>query len=120
MKIADLLIALIIAFFLSLFIAFGFRKKHPFGVFWLFFLIIFLTTLAAGFWIRPIGPIIIGFAWIPVFAATLLVAILIAASTPDESYNAIKEKGNGEMKTNLFFWILIVFLMLLIIAGFLI
>lgn len=117
MKIADILIALIIAFFLSLFIAFGFRKNHPFGVFWLFFLIIFLTTLAAAFWILPVGPIIIGFAWIPIFAATLLVALLIAASTSDEPLKASKE-GNGEVKTNQFLWLLIGFLILMIIAGF--
>ncbi|MDQ3192899.1 MAG: hypothetical protein M3Q58_15000 [Bacteroidota bacterium] len=78
---AELLIALIIAFFVSLLIAFGFRKRHPFGTFWLFFLVIFLTTLAAGFWVRPVGPLFLGYAWIPIFAATLLTAIIIAATT---------------------------------------
>ncbi len=122
-----ILIAFITAALLAAIFSYGFKTKGPWGSFWTFFLILFLTIWAAEFWVTPIGPAW-GYwdetAWLPLVMIGVLMALILAAATPPRR-EVPHEPGEPESQTEnaivavvgVFFWISIVVLAALIIAG---
>lgn len=76
-----LTVLLIVGLVGGLFAARGARGPWP-GIGW-FFLLLFIGTLAIGSWTRPIGPEPWGVPIINFLSVALLLALLVAALTPD-------------------------------------
>ncbi len=113
-----------LAFLITVFFRFLLRVSGPWGSFWAFFIIILLGILAADIWISPIGPYFADIYWVPPIAAGLVIALLLAATTPSPK---ARSEMDAERRTNrqeaaavalgTFFWFLLVFLVILIIVG---
>jgi hypothetical protein len=126
MAIADFIFAVIIALIIGSIFSFGFKRSGPWGAFWIFVLLLFFAALAARLWITPIGPTYYGFAWLPTIFFVFLFALLLSASS-EPNYpgrNQLREATavpEEEIKTGpvlgIFFWIMMVFLLIAIIAG---
>ncbi len=125
----DILVALIVALFLSLLFAILTpRDKKKTGIFWIF-LILFLATWAGGIWVQPFGPTLWGLHWLTFLVVGILVALFIALSTPGRAPRGQHEtidmlermEREEELETatyitlGIFFWVL---LTLLVIAVF--
>lgn len=100
------------------------------GLFW-FFLILFLFAWTGALWIAPIGPVLGGVAWLPlIFIASLITLLLIAIPAqprrihpPSFARNVRSGPRREKMRErdvptglNIFFWILIAFLLTAIVA----
>ena len=115
---------LLIAFLITLFFRFLLRVSGPWGSFWAFFIIILLAVIAADIWISPAGPYFEDLYWVPPIAAGLVIALLLAATTPspkirsemDSEGKSSKEEA-AAVALGTFFWFLIIFLLILILAG---
>jgi hypothetical protein len=116
----------LIAFLITFFFTFLLRKRGPWDTFWTFFIIIFLAVLAANLWIGPVGPHLFDeIYWVPPLIVGLLIALLLAATSPPPKTRSEleiqkKELAEGKKATAVlgtFFWFLFAFMMLLIIAG---
>lgn len=115
---------LLISFLITLFFRFLLRVSGPWGSFWAFFIIILLAVFAADVWVSPVGPNFEDLYWVPPIAAGLLIALLLAATTPSP---VIRSRNGNDRKThkeeaaaltlNTFFWFLVVFLVIVILAG---
>lgn len=124
---AFIISAFLIALALSLFIAYGFRNG-PLRNFWLSFLVIFLGIWAAGLWIRPVGPVVYGVAWVPLFFVGMLITALLASFAPaanDEEDIAIdqekakkKEREKNAGAVGLIFWLFILITIISIVLGY--
>ena len=115
---------LLVSFLITLFFRFLLRVSGPWGSFWAFFIIILLAVLAADIWISPVGPHFEDLYWVPPIAAGLLIALLLAATTPSPVIRSRKEADRktdkekaAALTLNTFFWFLIVFLLVVIVAG---
>jgi hypothetical protein len=120
-----ILYLVIIAFLITLFFRFLLQTTGPWGSFWAFFTIILLAVIAANVWISPIGPYFFeNIFWAPPLAVGLLIALLLAATTPSpvmrSKTEAEKEHAGQEaaaVALGTFFWFLIIFLIIIILAG---
>ena len=74
-----ILAAILVAILISALFYYAFNARGPWGSFWTFFLVLLLIIWAANVWVRPIGPVFWGVAWIPLFFIGLLFALLLAA-----------------------------------------
>ena len=120
-----ILYLVVIAFLITLFFNFLLRVRGPWGSFWAFFIIVLLAVLAADVWVTPVGPYYGDIHWVPPLAAGLLIALLLAATTPGPRYRsrmeAERETAREEpaaVALGTFFWFLLIFLLILIIVGF--
>lgn len=127
MTFAEILLIFLIALFVASLFFYGFRKRIPFGTFWIFLLLTFLAAWSARLWITPIGPVAWGIAWIPILFFVLVFGVILAAAlwsanTARKTVNDEGVKEAEEPKTgvglNIFFWIVIIFLVLAIISGY--
>lgn len=109
-----LLVALIGAFAVS----FGFRHAPRRWSFWTLLIVLFALGLGVSLWARPVGPLVYGFAWLPVVMGTLVVVFLMLAVgwTPaPESRGASPEQVGGAARV--FLWFLMASLAVLLVAG---
>jgi hypothetical protein len=101
--------------------AYLFKKRNPWGVFWIFFLVIFFAAWAGSFWIKPIGPMVMGVSWIPSFAISFFIAVLIAAAT-SETNKKPSIVSDGQASTGItvsaFVWIIMIFLIFSVVGGY--
>lgn len=115
-----------IAFLITLFFVVLFKNRGPWGTFWTFFVVILLAIFAADVWVGPVGPDFLGgIYWVPPLAVGLLIAILLAATTPspktrseievEKKEVAKEERATAALGT--FFWVLFLFLVVLIAVG---
>lgn len=116
---------IILAFMITLFFNFLLRVRGPWGNFWAFFIIILLAIFAADIWISPVGPYWGNTYWVPPLATGLIIALLLAATTPSPKSRKSLEtsrKTTGEKSAatalDIFFWFLIIFLVGIIVAGY--
>lgn len=119
-----ILYLLVIAFLITLFFRFLLRVSGPWGSFWAFFIIVLMGILAADIWISPIGPYFADIHWVPPVAAGLVIALLLAATTPSpkarsemEAEESTGKEEAAAVALGTFFWFLIIFLLILIIVG---
>jgi hypothetical protein len=124
MVVTDFLFALVIAFLIFVVFLHGFRRVGPFGgVLW-FFLIVLFASWAGGVWVRPVGPMLWGVYWVPFLVVGLMVALLLAASSPprppgkpSKTIDEEKRKREAEVlgvSLSVFFWVMLVFLVIAI------
>ncbi len=113
-----------ITFFITLFFNSLLRVRGPWGSFWAFFVIILLAVFAADIWVAPVGPYFGDTYWVPPLAVGLLIALLLAATTPSpgmrnklETQKELEREDPAVIAFGTFFWFLLVFLLILVIAG---
>lgn len=146
MEFLEILLILVIALVIGAIFYYGFGRRGPYGAFWAFLLILFLAGLAGRFWITPAGPVVWGFAWLPLIFWVFIIALLIGAATPteDEEVDPARDQERIVSRTDatrsardrriaedraesagalavfgIFFWILLLLLIIAIIAGWL-
>ena len=78
----ELFLALAIAFVLSLLFSWLLKRGAPRRGFPVFFLAIFLITLAGGLWLRPFGPLGLGIYWLPFIVVGIVGSILLFLAAP--------------------------------------
>jgi hypothetical protein len=121
MNITGFFFFLVVAVLITLFFSYGFRIKGPWGNIWTFFMLVFLTILLVGVWILPAGPMYRGIYYLPPLVAGILVALLLAATTPSPRTRAKLERRDEEKEDadfyaiGIFFWVL--FALMIIILG---
>ena len=135
-----ILAAILVAILISAIFYYALKARGPWGSFWSFFLVLLLIIWAAELWVRPIGPVYWGIAWIPLFFIGLIFALLLAAiPTYDEDYpdEGVIEQERMANSTNInrrkeaeraaagaaaigwIFWVFIIILTVAIIIGYL-
>lgn len=129
-----ILFALFFAIVLTAFFRLVFRNTGPWAGFWTFFILLFFISLAAGEWAAQRGPSVWGYYWAPGFIAAFVVGLVLAAAAPGPVVDQTKKLKNGaedapeEEITDLevavaaavigiFFWIVIIVLALIALAG---
>ena len=129
MFLTQLTFALVIAAFLSAVFAVGFRRSGPWASAFIFFVVVFLASLAGGLWISPIGPRLWGAHWLPFLLVGLIIALLLAAAPlTDRSSSSVelvdrtrerREEKQVRTALDVFFWVLIISFVLVILAHYL-
>ncbi|MFW6371604.1 MAG: hypothetical protein ACOC10_10420 [Bacteroidota bacterium] len=119
-----ILYLVVLAFLITLFFRFLLRVSGPWGSFWAFFTIVLLGILAADIWISPIGPYFADIYWVPPIAAGLVIALLLAATTPSpkarselDAQKRVNKQEAAAVALGTFFWFLIIFLVIMIVVG---
>ena len=126
MIITTFILVLIVSILVSVIFAMGFKSKGPWDNIIPFFIILFLGVWVASVWIKPVGPSVMGVYWAPILFATLIMTIFLAAATPrrrgsnkQPSSSESREKIRKSKKMiNVFFWVLVVLLGILIFIGY--
>lgn len=115
-----------IAFLITLFFSFVLRRRGPWGSYWTFFAIVLLAAFAADFWVGPVGPYFYeSVYWIPPLVVGLIIALLLAATTPSPKTRSELELQKDEfakgqvtkLALGTFFWFLFVFMLLVVVVG---
>jgi NADH:ubiquinone oxidoreductase subunit 6 (subunit J) len=132
MFLVHLVVALLVALFLSLLLiplrrprSAQAKTSTAVGVLFLFF-ILFLGTWAGGLWITPFGSPWLGVYWMPFLVAGLFVALLVAATDQSSRRSYERKKTESDHVEHaalatafgLLFWILIMALVIAIFAGY--
>lgn len=124
----DLLLALVIALVIGAVFVFGFRREGALPGVLIFLLVLFLLTWAGGVWITPFGPTLWGSFWLPFLLVAIIVALVLTAfPPPDRQRSTVKlvsEEEQAAVETeatalNVFFWVLIAILGVVILLGYL-
>jgi NADH:ubiquinone oxidoreductase subunit 6 (subunit J) len=132
MFLVHLVVALLVALFLSLLLiplrrprSAQAKTSTAVGVLFLFF-ILFLGTWAGGLWLTPFGSPWLGVYWMPFLVAGLFVALLVAATDQSSRRSYERKKTESDHVEHaalatafgLLFWILIMALVIAIFAGY--
>lgn len=129
----DLLFVLVVAMLLTFLFSAAFSWTGPWPGFAWFFVLILLTSWAAGLWVRPFGPPLFGVFWMPYLVFGLIAALLVAAASPPEG--ARRRPGSAPrppserdedvaaegaaVAVGLFFWLLVLVLVTAVVIGYL-
>lgn len=124
---AELMTALIVAGTLSFFLSRHFQRRgNRAGFFW-YFLIIFMVAWAAGAWLLPFGPTLMGIHWVPFVGAGLagaaVVFLLAGRRYPTNRHETIdllervEKERELEWMTNLSLKVLFWTVLLLLLAA---
>lgn len=117
-----LFFALLVAVVLATTLTFAFRSRMRGWGFWPLFGVLFLGGAAVALWVEPIGPVVYGFAWVPVVVGTLMIALMMLALATPPRTPAVRT--NGELSDDAVeaSWAFLSFLMLalgvLLLASF--
>ena len=123
----ELLGILLIALVVGLLFSLAFKVRGPWGSFWTIFVIVLLAVWAADLWLTPAGPVLWDLAWIPLIFVAIVVALLLAAAESGVKKSKLPVKNKDEVtskeadaasKVSAMFWIILLFLILAIVAGF--
>lgn len=115
-----------LAFIITFLFAFLLNNRGPWGSLWAFFVIILLAVFAADAWVGPVGPYFFDeIYWVPPLAVGLLIALLLAATTPSPKTRSELELEKKELARNestsvalgTFFWFLLVILLVVATIG---
>ncbi|MGC9342930.1 MAG: hypothetical protein ACP5E3_09540 [Bacteroidales bacterium] len=115
-----------IALLITLFFSFILRVRGPWGSFWTFFVITLLAVVAADMWIQPVGPVYWDTYWLPPLAVGLLIAFILAATTPsprtraelEEGRNRIAKEHAESVAVGIFFWFLLIIMLIVVVLGY--
>lgn len=125
--IASLIVAIV---FTVIVVALG--RRGPWGSAWTFFLVVFLSLWIVSIYMKALGPVYFGVAWLPLLIAGTLLALLLAAAIPDANHwrdRSLRERTQTEADitgatsilprtgASRFFWILILLMIMAIIIG---
>jgi hypothetical protein len=89
----EVVFALGIAFVMTAVFAVWLRRSGPWASYLIYFAIIFLGSWAAGVWLAPIGPTLMGFYYTPALIFGLVFALLLAATAAPRSRRGARERG---------------------------
>lgn len=119
MLLVDVGLIFVIALLMALAVSFGYRRRRPWS-FWTILGVLFLVALTLAVWVRPVGPLIYGFAWLPVFMGSLVVALLMLAvgTSPGERMVTGDSSPRIEGVGAIYIWFLLGSLALVLIASF--
>lgn len=130
MGIAEFIVILLLAILVSSIFFYGFKSRGAAKAFWVLLFILFLAGWAGRLWLNPAGPVLWGYAWLPVFFFVFIMALLIALATPSDSQKAarnarLRESQSGVTEPEeeagaafgILFWVLILFLFTAIVVG---
>jgi hypothetical protein len=115
-----------ISFAITLFFSYFLKKRGPWKSFWASFIIILLSVFAADVWIGAVGPFFYdSIYWVPPLIVGLLIALLLAATTPspqvrskiDNRRKEIEKHREVMLSTGIFFWFLFIFMLVIVIVG---
>jgi hypothetical protein len=103
------------------------RVRGPWGSFWTFFSVTLLAILATDLWIEPLGPYYGDIYWLPPLIVGVIIAFLLAATSPPvnpiprlkEPLNEMVEERSKVIALGTFFWFLLILMLILIVLGFL-
>ena len=91
----------------------------------LYLFLLTLSTLAGGLYVAPIGPVIGGVVWLTyllvgVFVALLLLTLIPPPGTPERIDKVIRHgsRAGNAFVVDIFFWILVSALLLVIFFGY--
>lgn len=130
MEFIGILFSLFFAVIITVVFSLAFKNTGPWGGFWIFFILMFFISFGAGEWAAQRGPSAWGYYWAPGLIAAIVFALVLAATSPGSHAprSNLKHRSNVDTKENtevgfstavfgVFFWILIVLLALIAIAG---
>lgn len=134
MFIIDLMYALFTGLGIASLFGFALGTRGPWNSFFWFFFVIFLFSWGGGVWLTPFGPTGWGVSWLPFLFTGFLITLLLLAATPRSARDrraakgkaidatnlkeqAVEEKG-AESGLNVFLWLLIVFLAVVIFCNY--
>jgi hypothetical protein len=125
MSVLGLLYLFVVALIITLFFGYALSVRGPWGSFWTFFVVILLAVMAADLWMAPIGPYYRDVYWFPPLGVGLLIALLLAATTPSPQTRSKLELQNKEpveenavaLALGGFFWLLFAFMITVVIFG---
>jgi len=115
--------AFILAVIITSVFAIGYRGRQASPVpLIIFFFILFLTGVAAQYWIVPFGPTAYGVYWVPLLFLLLLFSFVFAAPSPYRSRPKSVEKEAEEMAgafaaISMFVWLIFIVLFVAILLG---
>jgi hypothetical protein len=115
----ELALIFVIALLMALAVSFGYRHRRPWS-FGTILGVLFLVGLTVAIWARPVGPVVYGFAWLPVFMGSLVVALLmLALGTPRSERTAeVETHARVEGAGAIYIWFLMGSLAVILIASF--
>jgi hypothetical protein len=122
----------LLAFLIGILFTAGFVAIVRRRVAWLdlfaLFLVFFLGAWMGSVWIVPVGPVVLGSRIVPLLLITLIIALLVIARMqplgirrPRTRGEALRQADAGRAiatATNAFFWELVVFLAIAVVAGY--
>jgi hypothetical protein len=129
---SGLIAALFLAVLLTLISVAIFGKRGPWGAAWTFFLFLFLMLWAVSIFIRSVGPVYWGVAWLPILLVGITLSLLLSGLVPtanDFRDDSIRDKNTSKIKhinevdpprsgrIGVGFWILIFVLIGVIMTG---
>ncbi len=125
MNILQLILILLLALIITAIFTYGFNIKGPWGSFWTYFLMLFLSMLAISVWLIPAGPHWQDVYWLPPVIAGILVALMLAAATPPaDTSRDIEVSGNNKVNEETtekalvpLFWLVLALLLAVAVAG---
>jgi hypothetical protein len=129
--VGGLIAALLIALLITSVAALIFRKKGPWGTTWTFFLFLFLALWTVSIYIKNVGPVYWGIAWLPLLFAAVVIALLLVSIIPDANHwrdeslsdsktskvSSVKEISDVSRAHSGGFWVMIVILIIAIVLG---
>jgi peptidoglycan/LPS O-acetylase OafA/YrhL len=124
MMFVELLFALAIALFFTVFFTVLGRRARRWPTVLVFFLVIFLAAWAGGIWITPVGPTFLGIYWISFFSAGLIFTLLLvtvrafSSRASRDRNDETRQEEDLEITIGVFFWILLLILIVAIIIGY--
>jgi multisubunit Na+/H+ antiporter MnhB subunit len=134
MYLTHLLYALFVGLGIAWLFGLALGTRGPWNSFFWFFFVIFLFSWGGGVWITPFGPTGWGVAWMPFLFMGFFVTLLLLAATPRSARERRAAKGKAIETTNLkertaeerlvetgvnvFLWLLIVFLVVVIVCNY--
>jgi hypothetical protein len=134
MIIAHLIYALLVGLAIAWIFGLALSTRGPWNSFFWFFFVIFLFTWGGGVWLTPFGPTGWGVSWMPFLLTGFFITLLLSAATPRTvedsapSSSEVTDTTNSEEQSvdeqrvetglDVFFWLLIVFLMVVIFCHY--
>lgn len=126
MFLTDLLVALAVGVLLTALFVAVLGTRGPWGVWWVFLLVVLLAAWVGGAWVRPWGPTMYDIHWVPFLFFGLIFALLLAAvipsaepaRTPAEARERAQARAAAATTFSVFFWMLIIALMIGIVVAY--
>lgn len=125
--VGEIIAAILLALIIGALFFFGFRATGPWGSFWTFLLILFFGIWVFAIWVDPIGPLWYGIAWIDFLFVGLILALILAAATPDYRRRSRSDVADSRLETeesastavalSIYFWVLLILFIGIILFG---
>lgn len=124
---SSLLLAFLVALLLTAIFSAGFGYRGPWDSLWAFFLVVFFFAWIAGLWLTPVGWPLFGIYWMPALFFGFVIALLLAAATPDrpprsrvEAAQQVEAERVALGSVGAIFWILIAVLVVAVVVSYLV